>query len=114
MVIGQGDIWWADLPEPVGSGPGLRRPVVIVQGNSFNRSRLRTTVVVPLTSNLRLAEMPGNVGLSRRHTSLPQDSVANVTQLMAIDRDLLTERIGRLSGPQFELILQGIELVLGR
>jgi mRNA interferase MazF len=83
MVIAQGEIWWADLPDPTGSGPGFRRPVVIVQGDPFNRSRIATTVCIPLTSNLHWAGAPGNLRLSARATGLPRDSVANVSQIVA-------------------------------
>ena len=114
MVIGQRQIWWADLPEPVGSGPGLRRPVVVVQGDSFNRSRIAAVVCVPLTSNLRLADAPGNVLLPATSTGLPRDSVANVSQLVTLDRSLLTDRIGAVSVNQVAQILAGIDLVLGR
>jgi len=114
VVITQGDVIWADLPAPVGSGPGLRRPVLIVQGNAFNRSRIGTVVVVPLTSNLRLADAPGNVLLRHRMTRLPKDSVANVSQVIAIDRDLLTKRVGQLTAGALRLVLRGIDLVLGR
>ena len=88
MVVAQGDVCWADLPEPVGSGPGFRRPVLVVQGNAFNRSRIATVLIVPLTSNLRLANAPGNVVLPARVSGLPRESVANVSQLIAVDRDL--------------------------
>jgi mRNA interferase MazF len=114
VVIAQGEVWWADLPDPSGSGPGFRRPVVIVQGDAFNRSRLATVVCVPLTSNLRWAEAPGNVLLSRRITRLPRDSVANVSQIVTIDRTLLTEVVTKLSERQLQLILAGIDIVLGR
>ena len=114
MVIGQGEVWWADLPEPTGSGPGFRRPVVVVQGDALNRSRLATAVCVPLTSNLRWADAPGNVALAARLTGLPKDSVANVSAIVALDRALLTERVGRLSRAKVELLLAGIDLVLGR
>lgn len=114
MVISQGEIWWADLPEPIGSGPGFRRPVVIVQGEAFNRSQLATVVCVPLTSNLRWADAPGNVGLSARATGLPRESVANVSQIVTIDRAVLSERVGMVSGRQLQLLLTGIDLVLGR
>lgn len=110
----QGDVWWADLPEPVGSGPGLRRPVVVVQGDSFNRSRIATVVCVPLTSNLRWADAPGNVLLGARLTGLPKDSVANVSLVVALDRAVLTERTGRLPRRKIELVLRGIDTVLGR
>lgn len=114
MVVAQGEVFWADLPDPVGSGPGLRRPVLIVQGNAFNRSRIGTVVVVPLTSNLRLAEAPGNVLLRHRMTSLPKDSVTNVSQVIAIDRALLTERVGQVTAGALRIVLRGIDLVLGR
>lgn len=86
MVISQGDVVWAELPEPEGSGPGFRRPVIVVQGNALNRSRLATVLCVPLTSNLKWANAPGNVQLSPRLTGLARESVANVSQLVAIDR----------------------------
>lgn len=114
MGIAQGDTWWADLPEPVGSGPGLRHPVVIVQGDRFNRSRIATVVCVVLTSSQSWASAPGNVLLPKQVTGLARDSVANVSQIMTIDRRLLSERTGRVSGDQFDLILAGIDLVLGR
>ncbi len=113
-MIAQGDIWWAALPDPVGSGPGFDRPVVIAQGDSFNRSRIATVVVIPLTSNTRLATMPGNVFLSSRRTGLAKDSVANVTQIIAIDRSLLVERIGRISRSQVELLWKGVDIVFDR
>jgi mRNA interferase MazF len=114
MVIAQGDVWWADLPDPVGSGPGFRRPVVIVQGDALNRSRLATVVCVPLTGNLRWADAPGNVHLSGEASGLPKDSVANVSQIMALDRDLLTDRAGKLPPSKLTLILSGIDVILGR
>ena len=114
MVIAQGDVCWADLAEPVGSGPGFRRPVLIVQGDALNRSRLATVVSVPLTGNLKWAEAPGNVLLPARSTGLPKDSVANVSQIVTLDRSLLTERVGRVSKKQLELVFAGLDLVLGR
>ncbi len=113
-MISQGEIWWADLPDPVGSGPGFRRPVVIVQGEPLNRSRIATAVCVPLTSNLRWAEAPGNVLVDASSTGLEKDSVANVSQLITLDRALLTTRAGRLSRRQLDLVLRGIDVVLGR
>lgn len=113
-MISQGEVWWADIPPPTGSGPGFRRPVVVVQGDALNRSRLATVVCVPLTSNLKWAEAPGNVLLAARSTSLPKDSVANVSQIVALDKALLTERVGKLSAPKVELLLSGIDVVLGR
>lgn len=114
MVVSQGEIWWADLLEPTGSGPGLRRPVVVVQGDALNRSRVATVIVVPLTTNLAWAEAPGNVLLPTRTSGLPRDSVANVSQVLTIDRDLLRDRIGKLPRPKLDLILSGIDLVLGK
>jgi mRNA interferase MazF len=115
VVIAQGDVCWADLPAPVGSGPGFRRPVVIVQGDALNRSRIGTVVCVPLTSNLAWAEAPGNVLLRRgKVPGLPKDSVANVSQIVALDRSLLSARVGRLSRRQLELVFAGIDVVLGR
>lgn len=114
MVVSQGDVVWASLPEPAGSAPGFRRPVVVVQGDAFNASRLATVVVVPLTSDLRWAAAPGNVPLDAKRTGLPKDSVANVSQILSVDRCFLGDRVGHLSGTDLHLILSGIDLVLGR
>jgi len=114
VVISQGDVWWADLPEPAGAGPGFRRPVVVVQGDTFNQSALQTVVCVALTSNIRWADAPGNVLLTARATGLPRDSVANVSQIVTLDRATLTDRVGRVSRSKLELVLGGIELMLGR
>lgn len=113
-MIAQGEIWRADLPEPSGSEPGFRRPVVVVQGDAFNRSAIRTVVCVALTSNLVWAEAPGNVLLPARVTGLPRDSVANVSQVVTLDRSVLTERVGVLPRATIDLILAGIEIVLRR
>ena len=114
MVISQGDVWWAELPDPAGSGPGFRRPVVVVQGDSLNRSRIATVVCVPLTSNTKWGGAPGNVVLSTRLTGLPKDSVANVSQIVSLDKTLLTDRAGKLPRTQLGLVLAGIDVVLGR
>ena len=114
MVISQGNVYWANLPDPTGSGPGFRRPVVVVQGDALNRSRIRTVVCIPLTSNLRWAEAPGNVLLPARASGLPKESVANVSQVITLDREFLTEEVGKLSKRQLESILAGIDIVLGR
>ena len=114
MVISQGDVFWADLPAPEGSGPGFRRPVVIVQGDALNQSRIATVICVPLTSNVRWADAPGNVLLRAKATGLPKDSVANVSQIVTLDKELLDERAGRLTDRQLGLILAGIDVVLGR
>jgi len=113
-VIARGEVWWADLPEPSGSEPGFRRPVVVVQGDAFNRSHISTVVCVPLTGNLRWADAPGNVPLPARLTGLPKDSVANVTQVVTLDRSSLTDRVGLLPDAKLELVLFGIDVVLGR
>jgi mRNA interferase MazF len=112
--VAQGDVWWAELPEPAGSGPGFRRPIVVVQGNHLNRSRIATVVCVPLTSNTIWAGAPGNVLLPAKTTGLPKDSVANVSQIIALDRSLLTERARRLGPKALTQILHGIDIVLGR
>ena len=114
MVISQGEVWWAELDEPHGSEPGFRRPVVIVQGDALNRSRIGTVVCVPLTSNLKWARAPGNVELSSLATGLPKKSVANVSQIIAVDRGILVECTGRLSQDKVQLILSGIDTILGR
>jgi mRNA interferase MazF len=114
VVIAQGDVCWADLPEPAGSGPGYRRPVLVVQSDAFNRSRIRTVVCVPLTSNRKWAASPGNVALSERDTGLPRPSVANVVQLITLDRDVLSDSVGHLGPAKLELVLAGIDVVLGR
>ena len=112
MVISQGDVWWADLPAPAGSGPGFRRPVVIVQGDALNRSRIRTVVCVPLTSNLKWVRAPGNVLLPTQYTGLSKDSVANVSQILSLDKELLTDMTGKLPARMLEMILSGIGIVL--
>jgi mRNA interferase MazF len=114
MVISQGEIWWADLPAPTGSGPGYRRPVVVVQCDALNRSRIATAVCVPLTSNLKWSLAPGNVSLSARLTGLRKDSVANASQIISLHKDLLTSRVGRLPLSKLELLLTGIGVVLGK
>src|SRR6516162_11298424 len=114
VVMSQGEIWWADLPAPSGSGPGFRRPLVVVQGDALNRSRIATVVCVPLTSNLKWVDAPGNVLLKSRTTGLPKDSVANVSQIVTLDKTTLTERVGKLGTANVELLLSGIDVVLGR
>jgi mRNA interferase MazF len=99
VEVSQGEIWWVDLPEPAGSAPGFRRPVVIVQGDHLNRSRIATVVCVPLTSNLTWARAPGNVLLPAKVAGLPKDSVANASQIIAVDRAFLAERVAKLPPP---------------
>jgi mRNA interferase MazF len=114
VVISQGEVWWAELGAPVGSAPGFRRPVIVVQGDAFNRSRISTVVCVPLTSNLRWADAPGNVPLSAKTTGLPKDSVANVSQIVTLDRTTLTDRVGKLPDGKLDLVRYGIDVLLGR
>ncbi len=108
----RGEVWWASLGEPRGSGPGLRRPVVIVQADDFNESAIRTVLCVAVTSNLRLGEAPGNVRLPRRASGLTKDSVANVSQVITADKRLLTQRVGRLTSATLRDIDAGLRLVL--
>jgi len=112
--VSQGEIWWAELPDAAGSGPGFRRPVVVVQGNAFNRSRIATVICVPLTSNVAWADAPGNVLLTPSETGLGKPSVANVSQIITIDRTILTERAGLLSAKKIDVIVSGIGVALGR
>ena len=114
VAVSQGEIWWADLGEPVGSAPGFRRPVLIVQGDALNRSRIATVVCVPLTSNLRWAGAPGNVALFERDTGLPKESVANVSQVVTLDKSALSEKVGRVPAGKLGLVFTGIDIVLGR
>ena len=114
MVISQGDVWWAELSKARGSEPAYRRPVVVVQGDAFNRSAIQTVVCVALTSNLKWAQAPGNVVLPARATGLPRQSVANVSQVVRLDRADLAERVGKLSSAKLELILAGLDTMLGR
>ncbi len=108
----RGDVWWAQLPKPRGSEPGFRRPVLVVQADSFNASRIDTVVVAAITSNLRLADAPGNVRLTRRQSKLPRESVVNVSQLMTLDRRFLAERVGKLPRDSLAAVDSGLRLVL--
>lgn len=112
VVIGRGELWWADLPEPVGSAPGYRRPVLIVQNDTFNRSRIATVTVVALTSNVRLLDAPGNVLIPAQASGLPRDSVANVSQVLTVNRDLLTELLRSLSPSLIKQVNEGLRFAL--
>ena len=109
----RGEIWWASLPEPVGSDPGYRRPVLIVQADAFNRSRINTVLVAVLTSNVLLAQAPGNVLLKSRRSGLPKDSVVNVSQVVTLDKRFLTEKIRALDHALLSEVDSGLRLVLG-
>ncbi|MEO8381918.1 MAG: type II toxin-antitoxin system PemK/MazF family toxin [Acidobacteriota bacterium] len=113
MDVARGEIWWADLPDPVASDPGGVRPVLLVQANAFNRSRIATVLAVVLTTNDRLGDLPGNVRLSPRETGLKQVSVANVSQIITADRTFLRQRIGRIGPDAMARVESGLRLVLG-
>lgn len=108
----KGDIWWASPGEPIGSEPDYRRPIVVISSNDFNQSKIRTVVVAIITSNLHLADAPGNFTLSKKSTGLDRDSVLNSSQLMTLDKSFLTERIGKLSNKQLNFLDDSIKLVL--
>jgi len=108
----RGAVWWAELPDPVASEPGFRRPVVIIQSNAFNRSRIKTVIAVVLTSNLRLAAAPGNVLISAADSGLPKDSVANVSQVITADKRFLSGRSGKLPSRVMKELDSGLRLVL--
>jgi mRNA interferase MazF len=112
VVVERGQVWWADLDEPVGSEPGFRRPLLIVQDDAFNRSRIGTVVAVVLTSNLRLVDAPGNVLIPAKASGLPRDSVVNVSQIVTIDRDFLSEPTGKVGGQLMKSVDAGLRLVL--
>ncbi len=113
VEIERGEIWWANLPEPRRSEPGYRRPVLVVQANSFNRSRIQTAIVAAISTNLGLADAPGNVLLPARSAGLTRDSVVNVSQLLTLDRSFLTERAGALPRRLQRLADEGLRTVLG-
>jgi mRNA interferase MazF len=109
----RGEIWWASLPAPTGSGPGFRRPVLVLQSDPFNQSRIATVVVAAITSNLALAEAPGNVRLGRNDSGLSKASVVNVSQIVTLDRCVLTQRIRAVPGTTLRNVDEGLRLVLG-
>ncbi len=108
----RGEIWWASLPRPTGSGPGYRRPVLVLQANEFNASRIQTVVVAAITSNVKLAAAPGNVLCTRKETRLSRNSVINVSQIVTLDKSLLTERVGVLPLRLLRQVEDGLRLVL--
>jgi mRNA interferase MazF len=110
--VQRGEIWWAELREPFGSEPGFRRPVLIVQDDAFNRSRIQTVIVIAITTNVELAKAPGNVLLPTKVTCLPRESVANVSQLITIDKSFLSERVGSLPLDLQEQVDAGLRLIL--
>lgn len=111
-MIFRGEIWWATLPAPAASEPGYRSPLMIIQSDDFNRSRINTVIAAVITSNLRLADAPGNVFLSEQESGLPKKSVVNVSQLITIDKSFFTEKVGRISKVKLNEIEAGLRLVL--
>ncbi len=109
----RGEVWWASLPDPVGSGPGYKRPVLVIQSNPFNASRISTVIVAVITSNLALAEAPGNVRLAKADSGLAKPSVVNVSQLLTLDRSLLSGKSRLLPGAVLDKVDHGLRLVLG-
>ena len=111
-MVSRGQIWWVDLSEPLGSEPGYTRPIVIVQADTFNRSRISTIMAVVVTSNVKLAEAPGNVLLPAEKTGLKKDSVVNVSQIITVDKKALREHAGELERKTMRLVDEGIRLAL--
>jgi mRNA interferase MazF len=112
--IQQGDIVWLDFGDPRGSEPGFRRPAIVIQSDEFNHSRIGTILCVPLTSNLHIANVPGNLLLRKSETGLDRDSVANVAQISAQDRSRIGECIGSIPERRLQALFRGLDLVLGR
>jgi mRNA interferase MazF len=112
MVVERGEIWWANLPEPIGSNPGFRRPVLIIQSNQFNQSRINTVIVAIISSNTKLVGSLGNVLITSKQTGLSKDSVVNVTQLYTMDESLLIDFVSSLSERKMEQVDEGLRLVL--
>jgi len=110
--VRRGEIWWADLEEPSGSSPGDRRPVIVIQSDAFNRSRIETVIAIVLTSNAKLIDAPGNVLVDRKQSGLPRDSVANVSQVVTLDRSYLSERVCKLPPRTMAAIDAGLRLAL--
>ena len=110
--VQRGEIWWASLPDPAGSDPGFRQPILVVQSDEFNASRIDTVIAVAITSNTRLGEAPGNVLLRARDSHLSESSVANVSQVVTLDRRFLAEKVGRLDARILEQVESGLKLVL--
>ena len=108
----RGEVWWASLDEPRGSEPGYRRPVVVISSNEFNQSKIQTVIVAIVTSNLRLAEAPGNFELLKSEGDLPKKSVVNVSQLLTLDKSFLTESLGKLPPRKIVVLNEGLKLVL--
>jgi mRNA interferase MazF len=111
--VQRGEIWWSSLPTPDGSSPGFRRPILVIQSNEFNRSRINTVVAAVITSNLALATAPGNVRVPARSSGLKKASVVNVSQVITVDKSFLAERVGKLNTQQLSAVEDGLRLILG-
>lgn len=111
-MISRGELWWASLPAPIASEPGYRRPLLVVQSDDFNQSRINTVIAAVITSNLQLADAPGNVLLSKNDSGLPKKSVVNVSQLITVDKSFFTEKIGVMGTLKMKEVEAGIRLVL--
>jgi len=111
--VQRGEIWWSSLPTPDGFSPGFRRPILVIQSNEFNRSRINTVVAVVITSNLALAVAPGNVRVPARSSGLKKASVVNVSQVITVDKSFLAERVGKLNTQQLSAVEDGLRLILG-
>ena len=109
----RGEVWWANLPDPAGSAPSYRRPVLIIQSDAFTASAIKTVAVLSITSNVRLANSPGNLLITPKQSGLPRDSVVNVSQILTVDKTSLTERVGVLSSRLVERVDEGVRLGLG-
>ncbi|MBT3245122.1 MAG: type II toxin-antitoxin system PemK/MazF family toxin [Bacteroidetes bacterium] len=113
VKLNRGEVWWADLGEPVGSEPSLRRPVLIVQDNHYNQSGLATVIVLSITSNTRLSEVPGNIVLTSEESNLPKESVINVSQIVTINKSWLENKVCSISQTLMEEVEYGLGLILG-
>jgi len=110
--VKRGEIWWASLEDPIGSGPGYKRPIVVISSDDFNSSKINTIIVAIITSNLNLSEAPGNFELTKKSSGLTRKSVVNISQLLTLDKSFLVEKIGKLSNKQIEILNDGLKLVL--
>lgn len=107
----RGDIWWASMEEPIGSEPGYRRPVVVVSSNDFNKSKINTVICAVITSNLRLEDAPGNFKIPKSKNGINRDSVLNISQIITLDKEFLTEQVGQLNARQINALNEGLRLI---
>ena len=106
----RGEVWWADMPEPSASEPGFRRPVLILQSNEFNQSRINTIIAAVISSNMKLGLAPGNVTLSKKSAGLDRESVINVSQLITLDKTFLNDRVGKKTRTKMQAVDEGVRL----